>query len=250
MRLVLDGLTIGYERPLVSKLTAAFSKPSLIQVLGPNGSGKTTLLRTIAGLIRPLDGRVLVDDDDITGRPDIAGKYISMLPQMTSTVVNAFPMTLWEFLKYSRKLMNNGGSVISDEDIAKALELVDLPRNIWNLNIRKLSGGQRQKAFIARAILSNTPILLLDEPLSSIDPQSKIQISKLITKLSKTRLVIVTTHDPTLLMNATDNILLINNGWYFLGSVSDVMKVEVLKNVYNECVVPVDRCLHIVDAHA
>lgn len=250
MRLVLEDLAIGYYRKaLISDLSAVIDGPTLVQVLGPNGVGKTTLLRTVAGLVKPLRGRILVDGVDITGDPGLAGVYVSLVPQIASTLTNLYPMSLWEFVRFAADLRYGASSTQHNDLIARTLELVGLPSSVWHMDMRKLSGGQRQKAFIARALLSNTPIMLLDEPLSSIDQTSKPQIIRLILELSYTHLVIVTTHDPTLLLESTGSVLLIGSDRYFFGPPSKVMKLEVLREVYGDVVVHVDRCLHIADTH-
>lgn len=252
MELVLSNLTVGYRKALIKELNIAIKGPKLIQVLGPNGVGKTTLLKTVAGLIKPLEGKVIVNDMDVTGKPSLAGKYIAFVPQITLALGSHFPVSLWEFIKFAADLNGYGNDLLASKDvvITKMLELVGIPKDIWSINIHKLSGGHKQRMFIVRALLSDTPVILLDEPLSSIDPASKPQIIKLISELSRKRIVFVTTHDPLALLDNTDMMLLISSNRYFLGRPNDVMKLEILREVYGDNVMLIDKCLHLMDAHA
>ncbi|MEM2205852.1 MAG: metal ABC transporter ATP-binding protein [Sulfolobales archaeon] len=248
MRVVAENLTIGYKSPLLSNINFMLSAPAFIQVIGPNGVGKTTLFKTIAGLIRPLGGRVLINGVDVSGQPSLAGRYVGYVPQLTTNSVSSFPISLWEFLQYGLELV--GSNLIGvDDKIANALEFVGIPRELWYKDVRKLSGGQRQKVLIARAVLRGASILLLDEPLSNLDLTSRTQIVQLLTNLSKERLVIVSMHDPTLFLKHSKTIILLGYGKYFIGDPQDIMKLDVLKDVYGESITSVERCQHILDLH-
>ncbi|MEM1982613.1 MAG: metal ABC transporter ATP-binding protein [Sulfolobales archaeon] len=248
MELVVKDLTIGYSKPLVSGLNFKLGAPALVQVIGPNGVGKTTLFKTLLGLIKPLSGKVLINDSDVTGLPALAGKYVGYVPQLTPNSVSSFPITLWEFLRYSLELNGRDFNALHDE-VIRVLKLVDIPEFLWYKDIRKLSGGQKQKAFIARALLKGASILLLDEPLSNLDLVSRSQITNLLLKLSNEKLVLVSMHDPTIFLSSTNTIILLSYGKYFIGSPHDIMRIELLKGVYGDSVTLVERCKHIIDLH-
>ncbi len=248
MNLVIKDLSIGYQSPLIEGINIALSPPALVQVIGPNGVGKTTLFKTIAGFIKPLRGRVLVGGTDLTGAPSLAGRYVGYVPQLSLNPISSFPMSLWEFLRYGLELAGRGLGDVWDE-VANMLELVEIPKDLWFKDIRKLSGGQRQKAFIARALLSGNSILLLDEPLSNLDVTSRSQLVRLLLNLSKEKLIVVSMHDPALFLQSSKYIILLGRGKYFAGSPNDVMKIEILKDIYGESVTLVERCQHILDLH-
>ncbi len=248
MDVVVENLTIGYRSPLISNINFTLSTPALVQVIGPNGSGKTTLFKTIIGLIKPLSGRVIIDDVDVTGLPSLAGRYVGYVPQLTVNPLSPFPISLWEFLKYGLELAGTNTRNV-DDVVSSMLEFVGIPKELWHKDLSKLSGGQRQKAFIARALLRGGPIIFLDEPLSNLDLTSRSQIIRFLLNLSKERLVVVSMHDPTIFLNTSRHVILLGHGKYFIGSPQEVMKVDVLKDIYGDSIVFVERCHHILDLH-
>ncbi len=238
---------------VLSDLSVKFEGPSLIQIIGPNGAGKTTLLRTVLGIVKPSKGRVFVNGNDVTGRPDVMGKIAGYVPQMTN-FEHDFPITAWEVVLNSYLLHRRGWPRIKPDRNAvnateRALEMVELPKNRWKKPFNELSGGERQRVLLARALVYNPDILLLDEPLSAVDPVGKVEIAGLIGRLSGEKLVIVTSHDPIMLLPYTDQVLLLNRSFYIMGKAEDVLRLDVLRSVYGESALLVDRHVHISDEH-
>ena len=194
MEIKAENLAIGYSEPIIENINFVFTRPSLIQVLGPNGAGKTTFLKTLIGLLRPLRGRVLIANEDVSGKPEKAGKYVGYVPQIFAPTHSPFPVTAWEFVEAGLMLYSRWPRIIASKDIRnrvkEVLELVDLPKSVWNKSIWKLSGGQRQRVLIARALINDPPILILDEPLAPVDPAGKALLAELIGKLGKEKLII------------------------------------------------------------
>ncbi|MCD6096190.1 MAG: ATP-binding cassette domain-containing protein, partial [Thermoprotei archaeon] len=158
----------------------------------------------------------------------------------------------WEYVLMSRQLHKRWPRITSENDkreVARILQLVGLEREAWKKPIRELSGGQRQRALIARALIYNPPILLMDEPLSSIDPKGKKELADLIGRLSIHRLVIVATHDPTMLLPYTKTVLLLNRHFYRIGKPEEVLEIENLRAVYGEAVIHLENHIHICDSH-
>jgi len=244
--LVAKDLSIGYDRPLIKGIKFELTSPALVQVIGPNGVGKTTLLRTLSGLLKPLEGRVLIEGIDVSGNPKLAGRYISFTPQLTTNQVNDYPMTVWEFLNYSLELR---GIKVSYDEVIEVLDVVGIDKKFWNVDLRKLSGGYRQKVNIARALLSRSPILILDEPFSNIDIVSRSHIAKVLLKLSEEKLIIVSMHDPTLLLEGTTNIIILGYGKHKFGDPLKILNFDVLKQFYGDSVIIIDKCKHIIDTH-
>ncbi|MCS7128608.1 MAG: metal ABC transporter ATP-binding protein [Sulfolobales archaeon] len=240
----------------MSDVTFSANSPSLIQVIGPNGAGKTTLLKAIAGLIKPFSGRVFISRVDVTGDPGKAGKYVGYVPQVHSLNSSyKHPITPWELLEStlyisnrSLRSMDKGGLL---RRVEMSLESVGLPRSLWSKPLWSLSSGQVQRTVIARALLNNPIVLLLDEPLASIDPKGRFDIARLIAELKSDKVVLVASHDPLILQPYTDYVLLINRSRYVFGKPSEVLREEVLRKFYySEAIVSLKEYVHISDYHA
>ncbi|MCI4435450.1 MAG: metal ABC transporter ATP-binding protein [Ignisphaera sp.] len=249
-------LAIGYDRPLARNINIRLDKPTLIQVIGPNGAGKTTFLKTLAGLVKPLDGKVLIDNVDVTARPEVAGKYVAYLPQLgLGKSIDLLPVSVWEFVEIGVKMcLRRRGKNASIKElkniVRNALRTVELEPETWSKSIWNLSGGQRQRALIARALGCEAPILLLDEPFSAIDPEGKIDIALLLGDLKKDRIVIVSCHDPELLLKQTDYMMLLGRGMYIFDIPAKIMNADLLRKVYGEAIVEFANHVHICDYHA
>ncbi len=253
VELKVENLAAGYgEDVVISGLSFSLEGPGLVQVLGPNGSGKTTLLRALLGLIRPLEGRVLVNGEDITGRPEEASRYVGYVPQYFAPEEH-YPITVWElvaasYMFHRRRWPRLGLDGGCREAALRALEAVDLPPETWHKSFWELSGGQRQRALIARALVHDPPILMMDEPLSAVDPLGRAELAQHIGCLAEEKLIIVTSHDPTLLLPYTDTIMLLNRSFYVVGGPGEVLTLENLTKVYGSSAVAVQGHIHICDA--
>ncbi len=251
----LEDVDAGYGGEVVLRgVNLVLRGPGLIQVLGPNGAGKTTLLRVMLGLLRPMRGRVLVNGVDVTGRPELAGRFAGYVPQLEPGSRH-FPLTAWEVVETECLVRcRRWPRLIADAEARRsaeeALERVGLPREAWGRPLHRLSGGQRQRVLIARALVHRPRLLVMDEPLSAVDPAGKREIARLIESLAEESLVVMTSHDPMLLLHRTDAIVLVNRGIVAYGAPSEVLRAEILEKVYGAALVEVERHLHIVDEHA
>jgi len=250
----MEELTVGYEKPVISRINAVFRSPAFVQVMGPNGAGKTTLLRTIIGTLKPLKGRVYIDGDDVTGSPEKAGKYISYVPQIATYVLgNVFPVTVWEFVEFEAEAYAKRIGLRRDDVVKlveKALEEVAIPRDLWGRGVDKLSGGQRQRLLIARALMKRTPVVVMDEPLSAIDAEGREIIAGIAARLKEEgRIVIVSCHDPELLLEKTDYIILLGYGEYMIGRPEDILKTQALAKLYRGGLIEYGKHVHICDCH-
>jgi len=207
----LDGVRFTYDEklPPAAKVDHLDIRPGgITAVLGRNGSGKTTLLKIILGLYAPAEGRVLLDGADIAQftRAELAG-WIGYVPQ-ECVLFNA---TIRDNIAY-------GQPGCPDEAILEAARIagvhqyiVDLPDGyatpIGEAGAR-LSAGQRQRIAIARALIGNPPVLLLDEPSASLDRQAEEDLRTTLAELGKTRTIIIVTHSPVLLPVCRDVVVL------------------------------------------
>ena len=250
-----QGVTVAYGATIaLQDVSLELKGKGLVQVIGPNGAGKTTLFKVIAGVVTPLRGRVYVNGVDVTGKPEVAGRYVSYMPQLPPEI--DVPLTPYEALEryimlYAARWPRIRAKTEVRKRVEEVLSLVGLPRDAWHKPIPSLSGGQRQRAMLARALAVERPVLLLDEPLASIDPAGRAELARLIGEVSRERLVVVTSHDPTLLKPYTRLMVLLNRRVVAVGGVDEVLRVEVLSKVYGAAAIEVaPGHVHIADSHA
>lgn len=253
--LEVKNITVSFgETTIIDKMNFSLNGTGLTQILGPNGAGKTTLLRTILGLIKPVQGKVVINGIDTTGSPEKAGKFIGYVPQLFMIEKDLFPITSWEIVENSllihkKKWPRLFSSSLDSKIIEEALEQVGLERNSWFKSFWKLSGGQKQRVLLARALVHNPQILVLDEPLASVDPLGKAELAELIGRLSREKLVIVTSHDPMLLLKYTRIVILMNRTMYIVGKPEEVLTLENTRKIYGGAVLYVKEHVHISDTH-
>ena len=254
MNIFVNNVTVSYGGEIIlEKLSFSFDGPGLLQILGPNGAGKSTLLRTIIGLIKPIEGNIIINNEDVTGDPRRAGKYVGYVPQVTQIQETYYPVTLKELVECCYILRKKWPRLNISKDEERVIEdtllFVGLPKSIWNKCFWDLSGGQKQRGYIARALVSNPDILLMDEPFSNIDPSGKMDLAERIGELSKRKLIIVTSHDPMLLLKYTKKILLLNRRTYIYGDPEDVLSKDAAEKIYGKAFIEVKEHLHIIDSH-
>lgn len=195
-----EGLSFSYDaRPILRGIDLTFSPGGVCGLIGRNGSGKSTLLKLMQGLYPPASGRVLLDGADIAQftRAELAG-WLGYVPQECTL----FAGTVRDNIAHRKP-------DAADEEVIRAATLagvhrviIDLPDG-YSTDIgeagRKLSAGQRQSIAIARAFLGDPPVLLLDEPTSSLDSQATLELRATLGHLAKQRTIIVATHSSQLL---------------------------------------------------
>ena len=214
----LDNVSTVYEgekRPAIRDITLSIREGEIVYVVGPNAAGKTTLLETINGLLPVFRGSVRVLGLDVRKHGRKVRCQIGYVPQDFMVNSNEPYRTI------DVVLMGRCGKVgvlrrLSKVDKEKAIEAMKLLgiEDLANRPIGKLSGGQQQKAMIARALAKDPKILLLDEPFSNLDPESRERLSELISRLNKERnvTVVVVTHDVQQINNSCNRIVVMNNG--------------------------------------
>lgn len=243
-------LTLSYNsEDIIENVSFEYTGNGIIQVIGPNGAGKSTLLKGIVGLIKPKEGKIIINGNDVTAKPFLASKLVSLVPQLTLAEKGlVFPISAKELLIFELKVSGYKLSKKEQEEkIEKIASIVGLKNDELEMDVRSMSGGQKQKLFIARALIHERPILLFDEPLSSIDPASRYEITERILELSKNRLIIITSHDPAVFMKSTKKILLINRNIYFYGDPDEIMNENILEKVYGKMIIRNGKHIHIFD---
>ncbi len=201
---------IYHKRRVVNGISIDFSAGEIVGLLGPNGAGKTTTFYMITGLIKPNDGHVLFDGEDITGWPMYrrARKGIGYLPQEPS---------IFRKMTVAENIM----AILEYMDLSKAERKQKLDQLLSELDIKylanskgyNLSGGERRRVEIARALVTEPKFILLDEPFSGIDPITVEEIQKIIYRLKEKGLgILVTDHNVRETLSITDRAYIICEG--------------------------------------
>jgi zinc transport system ATP-binding protein len=179
-------------RQILSGVTLRISRNEIVSLIGPNGAGKSTLIRAILGLTSFHEGQ-------ITTAPNLV---IGYMPQRL-VIDSVLPLTVQRFLRMAAK--------VGRSDIRTVLEEVGVP-HLRNAQVQELSGGEFQRVLLARALLRNPDLLVLDEPAQQVDFQGQIGMFELIERLRQTRGcgVLVVSHDLHMVMRATDRVLCLN----------------------------------------
>jgi ABC-type cobalamin/Fe3+-siderophores transport system ATPase subunit len=209
----LENITSGYNRTeIIKDINIAFEEGSITSIIGKNGCGKTTLLRTASNLLKPFRGKIKIAGKDITGfsSKELA-KKISFLPQLRSvpniTVYNLVMHGRYPYLGFSRTPQKQ-----DIEFIEKSIEKMGL-KKYTNKNVQELSGGQRQKVYIAMVLAQDTDIIFLDEPTTYLDINHQLEILEIIKKLKlMSKTIVMVLHDLSSALSYSDKICLMEKG--------------------------------------
>lgn len=222
-----DGKTV------LSNLSTDFPKQRLTSLIGPNGAGKTTLLMTLARLLEPSEGEVLLDGSRISDMSiaDYA-KCVATLRQNPSFNLR---LTVEELVAFGRFPYSRGSLTSEDQFfIDQAITFLSL-QSLRQAYLDELSGGQRQMAFLAMTIAQQTDYLLLDEPLNNLDIKHAVQIMSALRRLCDEygRTVILVVHDINFAANYSDHIVMMKDGAiHCAGPVPDVFTETRLRSLY------------------
>ncbi len=165
--------------------------PGVVVVSGGNGSGKTLFLRALLGLVKPSRGRVKLCGVDVTGSPSKAGRCASYMPQDAYLMATHYPLTPLELLEYS---MRAYGLSLDAGLAVRLLEELGLDRASTRRVMAGLAPGERQRVFLARAILAPTPVVMLDEPFNALDERGVEAAVRVLSREASERLVVVVVH--------------------------------------------------------
>ncbi len=245
----LRGVTAGYDgEPAVERVDLRIDRGALVAVFGPNGGGKTTLLKLIAGLLRPWRG----DVDVLGGPPGRAAGAIAYVPQ-AELVDWSFPVSVWDVAMMGRfpglgPLRQPGRA--DRVAVAGALERVGMLDHA-RTQIGRLSGGQRRRAFLARAIAAEAELYLLDEPVTGVDVPTQEDLMELLAAESRAgRTVVATTHDLAAASRHFGRVVGINRRVMADGDVSLLNDPDVLSRTYGGHLLVIgERGVLLDDAH-
>lgn len=216
-------LTAGYEgQPVVKDLTFTVSQGDYLCIVGENGSGKSTLMKTLLGLKTPQSGEIIFSGG-------LKQTEIGYLPQQTAAQKD-FPATVREVVQsgcLGRKQLMPFYSK-ADKKLCKAnMELLGID-GFASRSYRTLSGGQQQRVLLARALCATSKLLLLDEPVSGLDPMVTAEMYEIISRLNKQNgvTVIMISHDLQGALKYGNKILHMESGAYFFGSTEEYRSTD------------------------
>jgi len=210
-------------------------KGEMLGIIGPNGSGKTTLLRVVSGVLKPSRGRVMIDGHDVSAldRRTLA-RRVAVVSQ---DVVVDFSFDVREVVLMGRNphLGRLGWESRHDQEVAqRAMELADVA-HLADRPITEISGGERQRVFIALALAQEPSLLLLDEPTSHLDIDHQVGILDLIRDLNRRQgvTVLLVSHDLNLASEYCERLILLDQGRIHLaGKPADVLTEGTIRDVY------------------
>ncbi|MEN6609788.1 MAG: ABC transporter ATP-binding protein [Methanoregulaceae archaeon] len=233
VKITIQDLSFRYRsNPVLRGLSFNVGKGKVLGLLGPNGSGKSTLIKCINQILRP-QGRVVMDGADIHNMhiSDVA-RRIGYVPQSETMGMS---MTVYDAVLMGRRVHMGWKPAAHDlEVVARVLEDMKIA-SIAMEDIWELSGGQRQKVFVARALAQEPEVLLLDEPTSSLDLKHQLDTMETIRFLVKRSgiSVVMAIHDINLAARYTDTVALICKGSiYGIGSPQGLFTPQAIRDVY------------------
>jgi len=232
--LIAGNLCFNYGKTCVLKeIDLNVKKGEIISVLGPNGVGKTTLLKCLLGMVKPCAGYIRMDGRDIFEMPSThRARFIGYVPQ---ALPSKFPMTVFDAVLMGRK------PYVRFVPSGKDLEIVSqvlLSMNLDHLGLKdfdRISGGQKQKVLIARAIAQEPCYLVLDEPSSNLDVRHQLEVMDMLKALAKKKNIgiIMAMHSLNLASRFSDRIVMLKSGRMVCnGPPMTIMTRQVIEKVY------------------
>ena len=225
-----NNLTIGYQvgnqqKTVAGPLNFKLNKGELICIMGANGIGKSTLLRTIAGLQKPISGKVEINQNDIHLSSN--QERAKLLSIVLTTKPNFNLLTVRQLVELGRYPYTNWRHILSSNDqlaVNNAISAVGLEHDSEK-QIAELSDGNMQKAMIARALAQETELILLDEPTIHLDLKNKLMVLHLLAKLSKQykKSILIASHDLNMMIQLADKLWLFQKDKLVMGTPEDLM---------------------------
>ncbi len=231
----LNNLTFGYTNHLIlDKVSFSVEEGDYLGIIGPNGSGKTTLLKIVLGLLQPRTGTVTL----LGSSPkELAERWkIGYVPQRITQADWQFPATVSEVIKTGRTASRGLLSFYRTEDsqaVERAMKITGITK-LRDRLINELSGGERQKVFIARALAGQPKVLILDEPTVGVDLGAQQEFYTLLCKLNSEEnlTIILVSHDIDVVAQEVKTILFLNKTVVAHGKPKDLLKEKYLEKLY------------------
>lgn len=224
----------------LKNISFEIERADFLSILGPNGSGKSTLIKILMGYLKPNQGEVSLNGKEMSHyKPKEIAKIIAYVPQLPSSI---YPFNVYEIIAMGRFPHLGISGFEKDGDRKKILEVIELLEleDVLRKGINEISGGETQRAFIARALVQEPEILLLDEPNAHLDIKHQITIFNLLKTLNqqKSLTIITVMHDLNLAKFYCKNTIVLREGKLLL--VGETDEVITKENIFSAFDVHVD----------
>ena len=231
----INNVCFSFEQEVLKNININIERGKFYTILGPNGSGKTTLLRLLSKSLQMEKGKICIDGKDLNQiRPNFLAKQMAVVPQSTEI---EFDFSVQDIVLMGRTPHISRFCSESENDIKIAMNAMKIT-NTWELrskSINELSGGEKQRVVVARAIAQETGIILLDEPISHLDIHHQIEIMNQLKQLNlnKNITIIAVLHDLNLAAAYGDHMILMHDRVVYKdGAPEEVLTEKIIKKVY------------------
>lgn len=218
--LEIENLALAYDnKTVLDNINISIKRGNIVTILGPNGGGKTSLVKAVAGINKSYTGNIMLAQNT----------KISYMPQNFS-ISHLMPITVEYFLlnSFSKRLKKKQSVIV------EAIELVGIGHILKN-QVLEISAGQTQLLLLARCLITEPNLIILDEPVSAMDINARAKFYDIINKIAKKRLVsiLMTSHDLNSALPCSDYIICINNTIYCQGKPSEIMENKSLNEIFS-----------------
>ncbi|MBR7152346.1 MAG: ABC transporter ATP-binding protein [Candidatus Methanomethylophilaceae archaeon] len=236
MKVTIEGMEFGYsnEAVVLNDIDLDIAGAQLVSIVGPNGVGKSTLIHCINKILSPTKGTVMIDGRDVS---EISIKEMSKISgYVPYTANNSFPLSVVDTVLMGRHPHSNWKTTDHDLDVVyDTLRMLDI-EHLALRSFNELSAGQHQRVMLARGLVQEPKILLLDEPTANLDIRHQMNVTRILRNLAHEKgiLVIIISHDLNIAATYSDNVIMMHEGRVFkVGSPMEVFTEENLRTVYN-----------------
>ena len=226
------------DTPVLQNISFRIKDNDFTGIIGPNGSGKSTLFKLMSGFVKPQHGQIFLKEKLLSQwKPRQRARQFAVLEQnpQSHLQLTVEEMVILGRYPYQKKLQWDNES--DNDAVEQAMDLAQVT-HLKNRYLNELSGGERQKTFIARALCQQPDILLLDEPTLNLDIHHQVEILKLLNYLNKTQklTIIIISHNLVLASQYCRRIIILHNKSIFKNDLTkNVMNKKILQKVYGNC---------------
>lgn len=203
----IENMYAGYNGDIVLKaINLQIFEQDFLGIIGPNGGGKTTLIKTVLGLLKPFSGKIIFENDLLRNR-------IGYMPQ-THRIDRKFPVVVSEVVEsglISEKTLSRSSRKAKTREMIRRMDI----ENVAGKAIGELSGGQLQRTLLARAIINDPELLILDEPNSYVDKRFELHFYELLKEINQKTAIVLVSHDIGTVISTVKNIACVNETLHY-----------------------------------